>query len=181
MGRVVRMNIIVRPVRPGDELDIQANCKTAATIEQVRAQVRCTAAEQGLGRLAHFVADSGGEVIGNVMLMPAGAHLVPGHDGLTFCPGPRGSHPVVGELTDLVVADRFWRQGVGTSLTERVAEEARRWGLARLETSSANPAAIALFLGRGFRQHGSLPPLPGTPPPWHGGSAEALLHVDLVQ
>jgi ribosomal protein S18 acetylase RimI-like enzyme len=173
------MNILVRPARSGDEESIQANCKTSATIEQVRAQVRCTTAEQGLRRLAHFVADREGEVIGTVMLEPAGAHLVPGQAGLTFCPGPHG-HPMVGVLVDLVVASQFWRQGIGTALTEQVVAEARRWGLIRLETSSLNPAAIAMFRSRGFRQHGSLPLLPGAPAQWHGGTAEALFHMDLV-
>jgi RimJ/RimL family protein N-acetyltransferase len=50
----------------------------------------------------------------------------------------------------------------------------------RLETNSANPAAIAAFRRQGFREYGSLPLPPGTPPQWHGGSAEALFQMDLA-
>jgi len=114
------------------------------------------------------------------MLLPAGSHPVRGQDGLTLCPGPQGGHSSVGRLDDYVVASRLWRRGIGTRLTERVVQEARRWGLVRLETSSANPAAIAAFRRQGFRQHGSLPLPPGTPPQWHGGSMEVLFHLDLA-
>lgn len=174
------MNVSVRPVQPGDEAGIQANCKTAATVEQVREQVRWTATEQGFRRLAHFVAVHEGEVVGTVMLTPAGSHPVRGPAGLTLCPGPQGDHPSVGRLDDYVVASQLWRQGIGTRLTVRVVEEARRWGLARLETGSSNPAAIAAFRHQGFCQHGTLPLPPGTPPQWHGGINEALFHMDLA-
>jgi hypothetical protein len=59
-----------------------------------------------------------------------------------------------------------------------VVEEARRWGLVHLETSSANPAAIGAFRRQGFLQHGSLPLPPWTPAQWHGGSAEVFFHMD---
>lgn len=170
----------MRPARLGDEVDIQANCKTAATLEQVREQVRWTTAEHRPRWLAHFVAEHEGEVVGTVMLRAAGSHAVRGEYGLTLCPGRQGDGPTVGELSDYVVASKFWRRGIGTRLTERVVEEARRWGLVRLETSSVNPAAIAAFRAQGFREHGSLPLPPGTPPQWHGGSVQVLFHLDLA-
>ncbi len=174
------MDVIVRQARLGDEMGIQANCKTAATVEQVREQIRWTTAEHRFRWLAHFVAEYEGAVVGTVMLFPAGSHPVRGPDGLTLCPGPQGGHPLVGRLDDYVVASQFWRRGIGTRLTGRVVEEARRWGLVRLETSSANPAAIAAFQRQGFCQHGSLALPPGTPPQWHGGSVEVLFHMDLA-
>jgi GNAT superfamily N-acetyltransferase len=174
------VDVRVRPVRLGDEVDIQANCKTAVTVEEVREQVRWTTTEHRPGWLAHFVAEYEGAAVGNVMLFPAGSHPVRGPDGLTLCPGPQGGHPLVGRLDDYVVASRWWRRGIGTRLTERVVEEARRWGLVRLETSSANPAAIAAFRRQGFRQHGTLPLPPGTPPQWHAGTVEVLFHMDLA-
>jgi GNAT superfamily N-acetyltransferase len=178
-GSIGSVDVRVRLARPGDEVGIQANCKTAATVEQVREQVRWTTSEHRFRRLAHFVAEHAGETVGTVMLTPAGSHPIRAQDGLTLCPGPQGDHPSVGRLDDYVVASRLWRRGIGTRLTERVIEEARRWGLVRLETSSANPAAIAAFRSQGFRQHGSLPLPPGTPPQWHGGSVEVLFHLDL--
>ncbi len=65
------------------------------------------------------------------MLLPAGSHPVRGQDGLALCPWPQGGHPSAGRLDDYVVASRLWRRGIGTRLTERVVEEARRWGLVR--------------------------------------------------
>jgi GNAT superfamily N-acetyltransferase len=174
------VDVRIRSARPGDEVGIQANCKTAATIEQVRDQVWWTTAEHRCRWLAHFVAEHEGAVVGTVMLTPAGSHPVRGQDGLVLCPGPQGGHPLVGRLDDYVVASRFWRHGIGTQLTERVVQETRRWGLVRLETSSANPAAISAFQRQGFRQHGSLSLPPGTPPQWHGGSVEVLFHMDLA-
>jgi GNAT superfamily N-acetyltransferase len=179
-GSIDQVDVLVRPARLGDELDIQSNCKTAATVEQVREQVRWTTAEHRFGWLAHFVAEHEGAVLGTVLLTPAGSHAVRGKDGLVLCPGPQGGHPLVGRLDDYVVASRCWRRGIGTQLTERVVEEARRWSLVRLETSSANPAAIAAFRRQGFCQHGSLPLPPGTPPQWHRGGVEVLFHMDLA-
>jgi GNAT superfamily N-acetyltransferase len=174
------VDVGVRSARLGDEVGIQANCKTAATVEQVREQVRWTTAEHRFRWLAHFVAEYERAVVGTVMLFPAGSHPVRGQDGLTLCPGPQGGDPLVGRLDDYVVASQLWRRGIGTRLTERVIEEARGWGLVRLETSSTNPAAIAAFRRQGFRQHGSLPLPPGTPPQWHGGNVEALFHINLA-
>jgi GNAT superfamily N-acetyltransferase len=179
-GSIDPVNAHVRAARPGDEVGIQANCKTAATVEQVREQVGCTTAGHRFRGFAHFVAEHEGAVVGNVMLLPVGSHLVRGQDGLVYCPGPQGGRPLVGRLDDYVVASRLWRRGIGTRLTERVVQEARRCGLVRLETSSANPAAVAAFQRQGFRQHGSLPLPPGTPPQWHGGSTEVLFHMDLT-
>jgi GNAT superfamily N-acetyltransferase len=179
-GSIDPVDVIVRPARLGDEVGIQANCKTAATVEQVREQIRWTTAEHRFRWLAHFVAEYEGAVVGTVMLFPAGSHPVRGPDGLTLCPGPQGGHPLVGRLDDYVVASQFWRRGIGTRLTGRVVEEARRWGLVRLETSSANPAAIAAFQRQGFCQHCSLALPPGTPPQWHGGSVEVFFHMDLA-
>lgn len=87
--------------------------------------------------------------------------------------------PVGRRLDDYVVASRLWRCGIGTRLTERVVEGGAPAGLAWLETSSANPAAIAAFQRQGFRQHGSLPAA-RDPRPWHGGSMEVLFHMDLA-
>lgn len=173
------MTTVVRYVRLGDEVGLQANCKTAVSVEQVRAQVELTVRDAGYPRLAHFIAERDGEVVGNVMLMALGAHVItePG-GGLSICLGRQGDTPQIGRLDDYVVASRLWRQGIGTTLTSRVIEEARTWGLVRLETSSANPAAIAAFHSQGFTKYGELPLVPGDVP-WHGGRSETLFFMDL--
>jgi hypothetical protein len=106
-GNIALVDVGVRPVRLGDEVGIQANCKTGATLEQVREQVEWTAAEHRSRWLAHFVAEYESAVVGTVMLFPAGAHPVRGPGGLTLCPGPQGGQPLVGRLDDYVVASRL--------------------------------------------------------------------------
>jgi AcrR family transcriptional regulator len=80
------VDVYVRPVRLGDEVGIQTNCKTGATVEQVREQVRWTTAEHRVRWLTHFVAEYEGTVVGNVMFLSAGSYAVRGQDGLNLVP-----------------------------------------------------------------------------------------------
>lgn len=84
--------------------------------------------------------------------------------------------PHVGRLDDWVVAGDHQHQGVGSVLGRAVVAEARRWGLARLETSTENPVAVTAMRKLGFVEYGRLPPL-------HEGSDtshhQVLLYMDL--
>ena len=170
------MGVTVRAVRPGDEIGLQANCKTASSLDQVRQQVLWTTREAGFPRLSHFVADDDGQVIGTVMLMVKEAHPdTDGAGGYTTCLGRPWVEPSVGQLSDWVVCGRYWRRGIGTLLAERVVSEARSWGMVRLETSSFSRVAQSAFRKMGFTQYGSLPALPGA----EDGRPEALFLLDL--
>lgn len=174
-----RVVVEIREAQLGDARALQASCKTAATLDQVRAQIEWTVREAGYPRLAHFVADDGHEVVGNVMLMARGAHALVRDDGaLTMCLGRQGESPTVGRLDDFVVDHRLWGRGIGTLLARRVIAEARSWRMSRLETSSANPAAQAVFSREGFRQWGACPLPPGEP---HepGRGVEVFYYLDL--
>lgn len=173
------MTVTIRPARLGDETGLQANCKTASSLEAVRQQVEWTVRESGFPRLAHFVAEFDRDVVGTVMLIPKGAHALLDSEGrLALCAGRQGSELTVGRMDDWVVAARVWRKGIGTALASRVVDEARAWGLRRIETSTSNPAAAAAMRTLGFSEFGALPLL-GDSAEWHGGATEFLFYRDL--
>ncbi len=168
--------IVVRPIRPGDQAGVHF-CK-GGTPEQVDQQVRWTVSERGPGVLEHLVAEVAGQVVGTVMLMLKGAHVSVGASGqLDLC--RNGVDPRVGNLSDWVVAGDHQRQGVGSALGRAVIAEARRWGLARLETSSENPTAVAAMRKLGFTEYGRLPHLPERSDTTHGEQHGVVLYLDL--
>lgn len=164
--------ILIRPIRIGDQAGVRG-CK-GGTPEQVDRQVRWTVADREPGVLEHLVAEVAGQVVGTVMLMLKGAHASVGADGrIELC--RKSVDPRVGNLGDWVVSGEHQRQGVGWALARAVIADARRWGLARLETSTQNPAAAAAMRGLGFVEYGRLPPLSEDP----GGRPELFFYLDL--
>lgn len=168
--------IVIRPVRLGDRDGVRG-CK-GGTPEQVDQQVRCTVSERRRGVLEHLVAEVAGQVVGTVVLMLKGAHVSVAADGrIEFC--RKRVDPRVGLLGDWVVAGTHQRQGVGSALARAVIAEGAQWGLARIETSTANPAAAAAMRKLGFIEYGRLPPLPELSNASHVGRQEVLLYLNL--
>lgn len=168
---------IIREAEIGDETSLQVNCKTGASVAQVRDQVEWTTRERGYPRLVHFVAVHGADIVGNVMLTPFGGHAVTAPNGLTLCAGPQGARPVTGNLGDWVVAHTHWQRGIGSALARRVIEEARAWQLRRVICETTNPAAVRSLQSVGFTICGELPLFDG--PLWHSGNSVVALFVDL--
>ena len=175
----VERTLVIRPVRLDDGDGIAARVKTGGTVEMARRQVEWTSATRAPRVLEHLVAELDGVIVGNVMLMLKGAHASANSDGSISLCAVR-AEPEVGRLDDWVVAGELHRQGIGSALARGVIDEARAWGLKRLESSSENHAAIAAFLKLGFTEYGRLPLLPGHPPQWHGGTDEVMVYLDLV-
>ncbi|MGW5366134.1 N-acetyltransferase family protein [Actinopolymorpha pittospori] len=168
--------IVVRPIRPGDQAGLRG-CK-GGTPEQVDQQVRWTVSERGPGVLEHLVAEITGQLVGTAMLMLKGAHASVGTDGqIDLC--RKRVDPRVGRLDDWVVAGDHQRQGVGSTLAHAVIAEARAWGLARLETSTENPAAAAAMRKLGFIEYGQLPVLAKHSDTSPGGQHEVHFYMDL--
>jgi GNAT superfamily N-acetyltransferase len=162
----------IRQATLEDAPSLQSNCKTGATIDQVRAQLEWTTRERGPHNLEHFVAMSDDEVVGNIMLWPRGAHAVEREDAsLTLCRGRNGPQLDIARLDDWVVAGRFHRRGIGAKLAVAAMNQARSWGVKRLESSSANPAAVVSLTRLGFVEWGRFP--------LGAGAEEVFLVVDL--
>ena len=151
--------LTVRPVRPGDEVTMQAYCKTGTTPDQVRRQVECTVRDARDGVMAHLVADLNGDVIGTAMLIADTAHLILPPDGsVELCPGRTDRPPTSGRFDDWVVYGKYWRQGVGRALFSACENLARSWGWATLSTSTAAGSNAELaFRSYGLTEWGRLP------------------------
>jgi len=151
-------DIEIRPARLGDEVSLQANCKAAVSVDQVRRQLEWTTRERGPHTLEHFVAVDGIEVVGTVMLWPRGGHAVERPDGsYTLCRGRNGAVLDIARLDDWSVTSTYAGQGLGSRLAAAVMDKARSWGVGRLESSSANPAAVRSLERLGFRPWGRFP------------------------
>ncbi len=151
-------NIVIRPARTADADELQRNCKTAAALEQVKAQLAWTTRERGPHVLEHLVAEVDGEVVGTVMTFPKGAHALQFANGwITQCRGRNPPVAAVVRLDDWVVNARFHGTGVAVRLAEEVLQVARTWGVGQVESSSANPRAIGCLAKLGFREWGRYP------------------------
>ena len=171
--------IAIRPTGLGDEIALQARCFTANNVDEVRRQVEWAVSSRGAGVLEHFVAEFRREVVGTVMLWMKGSHAAYLADGSIEMCRLRVTQGV-GSLGGWVVSGEHQGHGVGTALARAVIEEARRWGLLRLESSSLNPGAVAALKKVGFVEYGRLPLLANEEPAWHGGTAEVMLLLDLA-
>lgn len=162
----------IRPARFEDAESLRRNCKTGTSLEQVRAQLEWTTRERAPHHLEHFVAIVDHEVVGTVVLWPKGGHAVerPG-GGYTLCRGRNGQLLDIARLDDWVVAGVHQGTGIGARLASAVMDEARRWGLRRVESSSANPSAVRSLERLGFIQWGRFP--------LDDGEEEVFLIVDL--
>ncbi len=162
----------VRQARLEDAETLQRNCKTGGTIEQVRAQLEWTTRARAPHHLEHFVAVSSGEVVGTAMLWPKGGHALERGDGtLTLCRGRNGLRLEIARLDDWVVMGAWHGTGVGARLVVAVMDEARQWGVRRVESSSANPAAVRSLERLGFVAWGRFP--------HEEGAEEVFLLADL--
>src|SRR5258708_23833445 len=61
--------------------------------------------------------------------------------------------PRTGEISDLIVAQDWRNQGLGTAMIEYLIEKARAWPMPQVELGVAlnNPRAVALYRRLGFR------------------------------
>lgn len=151
-------DMVIRPAVLADAEKIHQNCKTGSTLEQVRHQVAWTSRERAPQVLEHLVAEVDGDAVGNIMMVPKGAHAVQLGDGwITLCRGRNGYVAPVVRLDDWVVAGRYHGTGVAVRLAEAVVALAAEWGAAQVESSSPNPRAIGCLSKLGFREWGRYP------------------------
>jgi GNAT superfamily N-acetyltransferase len=138
----------VKPLGTTQAVEIRdATVSDAVQVARLMTELGYPATElQAAHRLDHFaqdpasrvvVAHSGGEILGVIA-----THMVPRLDqDVLSC-----------RVTDIVVAERARRRGVGRALLAAAEAEGRRWGAGRLDLSSANwrDAAHAFYAALGF-------------------------------
>ncbi len=131
-------DITIRPVEEADVESLEHNCFPRSGIERVRAIVLANTKDK---RAVHMVAESDGEIVGTI-------ELVPGK-------GRRGKHR--GELRRFVVAESARGRGVARALLDSARKAAAELGIETLDASArAGTPAEEIFRKLGFVEFGRL-------------------------
>lgn len=125
-------------IRPASRRDVPSVIALRRSVGWGSGGIEGTFAAAAAGRLAIFVGEREGEIIGAV--------TVAFHPGL-----PAGR----GHVSDLLVAASWRRQGIGTQLLQTAEQEVRRRGLREctLDVDATNEGALALYLKTGYVHH----------------------------
>jgi ribosomal protein S18 acetylase RimI-like enzyme len=123
--------LTIRPVEPGDAPALQVNCWPA----QLEAAVSVFISDV-LRRTSHDLA------WGVVAL----------RDGIAIGYGQIARWARVGEISDLIVAEAWRSQGIGTAIVEHLLDLARQKGMQQVEIGAhlANEGALRLYRRLGF-------------------------------
>lgn len=138
-------NLTIRPVEPSDARALQANCWPA----QLEAAVSVFISDV-LRRTSHDLA------WGVVAL----------RDGITIGYGQIARWARIGEISDLIVAEAWRDQGVGTAIIRNLLDIARQKGMQQVEIGAhlANEGALRLYRRLGFIDQRQITmQLPGGP------------------
>lgn len=141
--------VVVREVVPGDAAQLQANCFSQNTVEEVARQIDENLRGAGQGTRLHLVAEVDGIVAGSALLIR----------------DPHPLHRHRAGLFGLVVSTAYQRRGIARRLVEALGTRAATLGIEILETSCrAGTAAEAVYARLGFTAFGRLPR--GIREPW---------------
>ncbi|MEZ4711569.1 MAG: GNAT family N-acetyltransferase [Caldilineaceae bacterium] len=142
MNSESKRRVYIRPVALEDAAQLQANCFSASTVEQVREAIVNTLAATTAGKELQLVAEADGQVIGSATLI-------------------RDGHPLRSHragLFGLVVNPAYQKRGVARQLVDALLVHARSIGIEILETSCrAGTGAEAVYPKLGFTEYGRLP------------------------
>ena len=134
--------VVVRPVQLQDAAQLQANCLSQNTFEEVEWQIRDNLQAATEGRRLHLVAEVDGRVIGNAVVI-------------------RDQHPLRAHragLFSLVVSTPYQGRGIARRLVEEGCARAAAMGIEILETACrGGEPAEAVYPRLGFIEYGRLP------------------------
>jgi len=156
---MVDIAVTVRPVQLSDAADVQDNCFTMNTLEEVQSHIRANlqASEEEKG--LQLVAEVDGKAVGTVILT-------------------RNSHPLFthrAELGSLVVHGDYQRRGIARRLVEESRSYAQSMGIEILEISCrAGTPAEQVYPRLGFIEYGRLPQ--GIKEPWGDHNAFDIVY-----
>jgi len=134
-------DVVIRPVAPGDEKDLQRNCFPRSTLEEVHRLVETSLRGAAEGRYVHLVAEDDGAIVGTIEL---GAQ------------SGRAKHR--GELFRFVVAESHRGKGIARRLLEAAIAEAKRMSIEMIDAAArAGTSAEDAYRKLGFVEFGRLP------------------------
>ncbi|MEZ4736958.1 MAG: GNAT family N-acetyltransferase [Caldilineaceae bacterium] len=134
-------DVVIRPVTLKDAAQLQANCFSAASVEEVWKRLTTPAATAG-GKELQLVAVMDDQVIGSATLIRDG-HALRSHRAGLF---------------GLVVDPAYQQRGIARRLVDALLTQAQTLGIAILETSCrAGTGAEAVYPKLGFTEYGRLP------------------------
>ncbi|MEZ4860641.1 MAG: GNAT family N-acetyltransferase [Caldilineaceae bacterium] len=135
-------DVVIRPVTLNDAAQLQANCFSAASVEQVREALNNTLVATTSGKELQLVAVMDGQVIGSATLIRNG-HALRSHRAGLF---------------GLVVYPAYQQRGIARRLVDALLTQAQTLGIEILETSCrSGTGAEQVYPKLGFTEYGRLP------------------------
>jgi GNAT superfamily N-acetyltransferase len=146
---MMAIDIVVRPVRLSDAVDLRDNCFSMNALEEVQSRIRTNLRTLEEGSGLQLVAEVDGRVVGTVALN-------------------RHTHPLFAhraQVDDVVVHGDYQRRGIARRLVAELRNRAQAMGVEILEVSCrAGTAAEQVYPRLGFIEYGRLPR--GIKEPW---------------
>ena len=135
-------SVIIRPVRREDAVDLQANCFSRNTLEEVQQQVESSLATMADGQWLHLVAEVDEIVVGSAELK-------------------RETHRLLqhrAEWTGVVVSGLYQGRGIACALLRETLAQATTWGIELLTVGvRGGTGAEEVYRRLGFREYARLP------------------------
>lgn len=134
--------LTIRPVTITDAAQLQANCFSAVSVEQVQDAIHATLEATASGKELQLVAELAGAVVGSATLIRE-SHRLRAHRAGVF---------------GLVVRPDYQGRGIARHLVDALAAHAQTLGIAILETSChGGTDAEQVYVSLGFTEYGRLP------------------------
>ena len=135
-------SVIIRPVRPEDASDLQANCFSRNTLKEVQQQIERLLAAAARGQSLRLVAEVDGTVVGNADLI-------------------RETHRLKQHRADwggVVVSGPYQGRGIARMLLQETLAQAATWGIELLTVGvRGGTPAEEIYRHLGFREYARLP------------------------
>ena len=135
-------SVIIRPVRREDAADLQVNCFSRNTLEEVQQQIEGLLSDFTRGHALRLVAEVAGTVVGNTDLIRE-THRLKRH-----CAGWGG----------VVVCGPYQGRGIARALLQETLAQAAAWGIELLTVGvRGGTPAEEVYRRLGFREYARLP------------------------
>jgi ribosomal protein S18 acetylase RimI-like enzyme len=136
------ISVAIRPVRREDAADLQANCFSRNTVEELRRQIDSLLDAFRRGQALRLVADAGGTVVGSADLT-------------------RETHRMMQHRADwggVVVSGDYQGRGIARALLQETLTLAAAWGIELLTVGvRGGTPAEEVYRRLGFQEYARLP------------------------